>query len=56
MEDPRQGGIADVDGEVVARMEGTYGRDQHQDLMAYGPSVQLTVHQGLATVIVYCPK
>ncbi|KAF7038099.1 hypothetical protein CFC21_048322, partial [Triticum aestivum] len=54
MEDPKRGGIVDVDGEVVARGEGTYGMNQDQDLMAYGPSVQLTVHQGLATV--YCPK
>ncbi|XBI29431.1 hypothetical protein VPH35_053417 [Triticum aestivum] len=54
VEDPKRGGIIDVDGEVVARGEGTYGMIQDQDLMAYGPSVQLTVHQGLATV--YCPK
>nr|BAK06536.1 predicted protein [Hordeum vulgare subsp. vulgare] len=54
VEDPKRGGIVDVDGEVVARGEGTCGRNQDQDLMAYGPSVQLTVHQGLATV--YCPK
>uniref|UniRef100_A0ACD5VWF7 Uncharacterized protein n=1 Tax=Avena sativa TaxID=4498 RepID=A0ACD5VWF7_AVESA len=54
MENPRRGGIIDVDGEVIARGEATYGRNQHQDLMAYGPSLRLTVHQGLATV--YCPK
>ncbi|KAM0872386.1 hypothetical protein ACQ4PT_038775 [Festuca glaucescens] len=54
VENPKRGGIIDVDGEVIARGEGAYGRNQHQDLMAYGPSVQMTVHQGLATV--YCPK
>uniref|UniRef100_A0A453FP71 sphingosine kinase n=1 Tax=Aegilops tauschii subsp. strangulata TaxID=200361 RepID=A0A453FP71_AEGTS len=54
VEDPKRGGIVDVDGEVVARGEGTYGMNQDQYLMAYGPSVQLTVHQGLATV--YRPK
>ncbi|XP_072149842.1 sphingosine kinase 2 isoform X2 [Setaria viridis] len=51
---PKKGGIIDVDGEVIARGEGTYGRSQHQDVMAYGPPIQLTVHQALATV--YCPN
>ncbi|CAM0883323.1 unnamed protein product [Alopecurus aequalis] len=54
VDNPRKGGIIDVDGEVIARGEGTYGTNQHQDLMAYGPSVQMAVHQGLATV--YSPK
>jgi hypothetical protein len=51
---PKKGGIIDVDGEVIARGEGTYGKSQHQDVMAYGPPIQLTVHQALATV--YCPN
>jgi sphingosine kinase len=54
VENPRRGGILDVDGEVIARGEGTYGRKEHQDLMVYGPSVQMTVHQSLANV--YCAK
>jgi hypothetical protein len=54
VENPKRGGIIDVDGEVIARGEGAYGRNKNQDVMAYGPSVQMTVHQGLATV--YCPK
>ncbi|CAL4961046.1 unnamed protein product [Urochloa decumbens] len=54
VENPKRGGIVDVDGEVIARGEGTYGKSQHQDVMAYGPHIQLTVHQALATV--YCPK
>uniref|UniRef100_A0ACD5WJK0 Uncharacterized protein n=1 Tax=Avena sativa TaxID=4498 RepID=A0ACD5WJK0_AVESA len=54
VENPRRGGIIDVDGEVISRGEATHGRNQQQDLMAYGPSLLLTVHQGLATV--YCPK
>ncbi|XP_062207080.1 sphingosine kinase 2-like isoform X2 [Phragmites australis] len=54
VENPKRGGIIDVDGEVIARGEGTYGKNQHQDVMAYGPPIQLTVHQALATV--YCPS
>ncbi|XP_047078632.1 sphingosine kinase 2-like [Lolium rigidum] len=54
VENPKRGGIIDVDGEVIARGEEAYGRNKNQDVMAYGPSVQMTVHQGLATV--YCPK
>ncbi|KAG0500706.1 hypothetical protein HPP92_000778 [Vanilla planifolia] len=46
---PKKGGIVDVDGEVIARGEGTYVRNGG-DLMAYGPPIQLTVDQGLATV------
>ncbi|CAO2194899.1 unnamed protein product [Urochloa humidicola] len=54
VENPKRGGIIDVDGEVIARGEGAYGKSQHRDMMAYGPHIQLTVHQALATV--YCPK
>lgn len=39
---PMKGGIVDVDGEVVARGD--------RDPMAYGPPIQLTVDNGLATV------
>ncbi|KAK3165635.1 hypothetical protein QOZ80_1AG0035840 [Eleusine coracana subsp. coracana] len=53
VENPKRGGIIDVDGEVIARGEGTYGK-KHQDVMVYGPPIQLTVHQALATV--YCPQ
>ncbi|CAO2178000.1 unnamed protein product [Urochloa humidicola] len=54
VENPKRGGIIDVDGEVIARGEGTYSKSQHQDVMAYGPHIQLTVHPALATV--YCPN
>ncbi|KAJ1285710.1 hypothetical protein BS78_03G297800 [Paspalum vaginatum] len=54
VENPERGGIIDVDGEVIARGDGTYGKSQHQDVMAYGPPIQLTMHQALATV--YCPN
>jgi len=53
VENPKRGGIIDVDGEVIARGEGTYGKC-HQDVMAYGSPIQLTVHQALATI--YCPN
>uniref|UniRef100_A0A0D9V6H9 DAGKc domain-containing protein n=1 Tax=Leersia perrieri TaxID=77586 RepID=A0A0D9V6H9_9ORYZ len=54
VENPKRGGIIDVDGEVISRGEGTYGKSQNQDVMGYGPSIQMTVHQSLATV--YCPR
>uniref|UniRef100_A0A0E0JPJ8 sphingosine kinase n=1 Tax=Oryza punctata TaxID=4537 RepID=A0A0E0JPJ8_ORYPU len=54
VENPKRGGIIDVDGEVIARGEGTYGKNQNQDAMDYGPSIQMIVHRALATV--YCPK
>ena len=50
IENPKRGGIIDVDGEVIARGDGTYGKDRQQDMMAYGPPIQLTVHQALATI------
>lgn len=53
VENPKRGGIIDVDGEVIARGEGTHGKSQDQDVMAYGPPIQLTMHRALATV--YCP-
>lgn len=54
VDNPKRGGIIDVDGEVIASGEGTYGKSQHHDVMAYGPPIQLTAHQALATV--YCPN
>ncbi|XP_006644804.2 sphingosine kinase 2-like [Oryza brachyantha] len=54
VENPKRGGIIDVDGEVIARGEGTYGKNQNQGVMGYGPSIQMTVHRALATV--YYPK
>uniref|UniRef100_A0A0E0C8J7 sphingosine kinase n=1 Tax=Oryza meridionalis TaxID=40149 RepID=A0A0E0C8J7_9ORYZ len=54
VENPKRGGIIDVDGEAIARGEGTYGKNQKQDVMGYGPSIQMTVHRALATM--YCPK
>ncbi|PUZ72488.1 hypothetical protein GQ55_2G398100 [Panicum hallii var. hallii] len=44
-----KGGIIDSDGEVIARGDGARaGEAEH--LMAYGPPIQLTVDQGLATI------
>jgi len=53
VENQKRGGIIDVDGEVIARGKGTYGKNEHRDVMAYGHPIQLTVHQALATI--YCP-
>lgn len=48
-----QGGIIDLDGEVLARGDGAYG-DGSGDLMQYGPVIQMMVKQGLATI--FCPQ
>ncbi|ONM58449.1 Sphingosine kinase 1 [Zea mays] len=47
-----KGGIIDSDGEVLARGDGSHSRagDEPGHLMAYGPPIQLTVDQGLATI------
>ncbi|CAD6217606.1 unnamed protein product [Miscanthus lutarioriparius] len=48
-----KGGIIDSDGEVIARGDdGSHSRagDEPGHLMAYGPPIQLTVDQGLATI------
>lgn len=46
-----KGGIIDSDGEVIARGDGFRGgADEPEHLMAYGPPIQLTVDQGLATI------
>lgn len=47
-DDPTKGGIIDVDGEVLARGNGTYPCDQ-KTLMVYD-KLQITVDQGLATL------
>ncbi|KAL5198621.1 hypothetical protein ABZP36_002133 [Zizania latifolia] len=44
-----KGGIIDSDGEVIARGDGSHTGDELEHLMAYGPPIQLTVDQGLAT-------
>jgi len=44
-----KGGIIDSDGEVIARGDGPRGGEA-EHLMAYGPPIQLTVDQGLATI------
>lgn len=48
-----QGGYIDIDGEILARGRGTVG-DGSTDIMTYGPSVDVTVAQGLATI--FCPS
>ncbi|XP_057828685.2 sphingosine kinase 2 isoform X1 [Cryptomeria japonica] len=47
-----QGGIIDVDGEVLAMGKGSFG-DNDSYLMSYGPPIQVTVEKGLATI--FCP-
>lgn len=51
---PKKGGIVDSDGEVIARGDGSCCNAKQENLMAYGPSIQMTVDQGLATV--FSPK
>ncbi|XP_020571975.1 sphingosine kinase 1-like isoform X2 [Phalaenopsis equestris] len=50
VENPTKGGIIDVDGEVIARGDGTGVRGKEADLMAYGSPIQLVVDKGLATI------
>jgi len=47
-----QGGYIDVDGEILARGRGSVG-DASKDLMSYGPPIEVSVRQGLATI--FCP-
>ncbi|KAJ4760916.1 Sphingosine kinase 1 [Rhynchospora pubera] len=54
---PKKGGIVDVDGEVIARGDVNFSlhdadvkQKQKQYLMSYGPSIQISVDQGLATI------
>ncbi|XP_037484559.1 sphingosine kinase 1-like [Triticum dicoccoides] len=44
------GGIIDSDGEVLARGDRSQTKEEPEHLMAYGPPIQLTVDQGLATI------
>eukprot|EP01018_Ginkgo_biloba_P022428 Gb_00257 [translate_table: standard] len=44
-----QGGIIDLDGEVLARGQGAFGNNT-TDPMLYGPAIQVTIEKGLATV------
>ncbi|KAG6553893.1 hypothetical protein Mapa_004810 [Marchantia paleacea] len=46
-----QGGYVDLDGEVLARGQGAYG-DGSNDPMLYGPTIDITVEKGLATIFV----
>ena len=47
-----QGGYVDIDGEVLARNRDSVG-DASNDIMQYGPPIEVTVEQGLATI--FCP-
>lgn len=47
---PDKGGIVDSDGEVIARGDRFHDRSQQENLMAYGPPIQMTVDRGLATI------
>ncbi|CAM6086943.1 unnamed protein product [Calypogeia fissa] len=46
-----QGGFVDLDGEILARGQGAYG-DGSNDPMLYGPTIDVTVEKGLATIFV----
>ncbi|XP_038987700.1 sphingosine kinase 1-like isoform X1 [Phoenix dactylifera] len=47
---PTKGGIVDSDGEVIAMGDRVNGGIQQEYRMSYGPPLQLTVDQGLATI------
>lgn len=44
-----QGGYIDLDGEVLARGCGSFG-DGSKDPMVYGPTIEVSVKRGLATI------
>lgn len=46
-----QGGFVDLDGEILARGQGAYG-DGSNDPMLYGPTIDVSVEKGLATIFV----
>ena len=48
----RRGGYIDIDGEILARNRDSVG-DASTDIMQYGPPIEVTVAQGLATI--FCP-
>jgi len=47
-----EGGIIDVDGEVLARGKEKFGQNDG-NLMSYGPTIEVTIEKGLATM--FCP-
>ncbi|XP_010905575.2 sphingosine kinase 2 [Elaeis guineensis] len=47
---PTKGGIVDSDGEVIARGDRVNDGIHRENLMSYGPLIQMTVDQGLATI------
>ncbi|XP_038981684.1 sphingosine kinase 1 isoform X2 [Phoenix dactylifera] len=47
---PSKGGIVDSDGEVIARGDRVNNGNQQENLMSYGPPIQMTVDTGLATI------
>jgi sphingosine kinase len=49
----KQGGYVDLDGEVLARGQGSHG-DASNDPMVYGPTIEVSIQQGLATL--FCPS
>jgi sphingosine kinase len=49
----KQGGYVDLDGEILARGQGSFG-DASNDPMVYGPTIEVSVQQGLATL--FCPS
>ncbi len=44
-----QGGYIDLDGEVLARGCGAFG-DGSKDPMVYGPTIEVSIKRGLATI------
>ncbi|CAK9874031.1 unnamed protein product [Sphagnum jensenii] len=44
-----QGGYIDLDGEVLARGRGAFG-DGSKDPMVYGPTIEVSIKRGLATI------
>ncbi|CAK9218654.1 unnamed protein product [Sphagnum troendelagicum] len=49
----KPGGYVDLDGEILARGQGSFG-DASNDPMVYGPTIEVSVQQGLATL--FCPS
>nr|XP_029116777.1 sphingosine kinase 1 isoform X3 [Elaeis guineensis] len=47
---PSKGGIVDSDGEVIARGDRANDAKHQDNLMSYGPPIQMTVDPGLATI------
>ncbi|KAJ0983654.1 hypothetical protein J5N97_011909 [Dioscorea zingiberensis] len=47
---PRKGGIIDSDGEIIARGDDSYCCHQQENLMVYGPPIEMRVDRGLANI------